>query len=51
MKYKYASVDLRTVKGIKKAKKLKENGWRIISHSPDVIVFEKEVKSEKVTNK
>jgi hypothetical protein len=40
---KYKTVDMRTIEGIKKAEKLKENGWLIYSHSPDVIKFYKEI--------
>lgn len=39
--FKYRRVSLRTKKGIQTAERLKKNGWREQSHSPDVIVFEK----------
>ena len=42
-KFKYKTVSLRTVKGIKSAETLKRNGWKITSHSIDKIQFEKKV--------
>jgi hypothetical protein len=40
-KFKYITVDLRNMKGVKKAEKLKNNGWNIISNSIDTLIFEK----------
>jgi len=45
-KYEYKRVDLRTERGIKEAEKLKADGWRIVSHSPDVIEFERPILKE-----
>ena len=41
MRYEYRRVDLRTIKGIEEAERLKEKGWKIVSHSLDVIEFER----------
>jgi len=43
-KYKYKTVSLRTTKGIATAERLQKNGWKVISHSPDVYIFEKKEK-------
>jgi len=45
MKLKYQTVDTRTLDGIKKAEKLKANGWKIGSVGFTTIQFYKEVKS------
>ena len=42
--YKHRRVSLRTIKGIKTAERLKQNGWKVIQHSPDMLVFEKKSK-------
>lgn len=42
----YKTVSLRTEEGIEEAEKLKEEGWEINSHSPDVIQFYKKENSD-----
>ena len=42
MKYKYITIDLRSIKGFEKAEKLKTNGWHIISVGFNTIQLEKE---------
>lgn len=44
MKIQYSElIDLRTIKGIKRAERLKARGWQIASHSIDTIQFYKQV--------
>jgi hypothetical protein len=44
MRYKFITVELRSIKGIEKAERLKNNGWKIINSSLDTIIFEKKIK-------
>lgn len=41
MKKQYKRVEIRTVKDIEKAARLKANGWRIVSSNIFAIMFEK----------
>jgi hypothetical protein len=41
--YEYVTVDITTEVGIKKAEKLKADGWKIITHSLWRIQFERKV--------
>jgi len=41
MKVKYITVDLRSIKGIKKAERLHMAGWKVNSSSLDIIQFYK----------
>jgi len=43
MKFKYKTIDTRIIDGIKKAEKLKEQGWKIINNGLFTIQFEKEL--------
>ena len=43
MAYKYKTIDLRTVKGIKQAERLKSLGWKIISVGFNTIMLEKKI--------
>ncbi|MFA5049045.1 MAG: hypothetical protein WC516_08530 [Patescibacteria group bacterium] len=43
-KYKYRTVDTRTLKGLKTAETLKRNGWKVITHGVTTIQFEKKLK-------
>jgi hypothetical protein len=42
-RFDYATVDLRTIEGVKKAERLKAAGWTVVSSSPDVIQFQKKL--------
>lgn len=42
MKYKYKSIDTRTMRGIKIAEKLRAKGWEVVSVGATHIVFQKE---------
>lgn len=42
-RYEYRSVTLCTLEGVKLAEHLKAAGWRIVSHSPFSIQFERKV--------
>lgn len=39
--FEYETADLRTIQGIKKAERLKSDGWKAISHGLDTIDFER----------
>ena len=41
MKYKYITIDLRKLKGIKKAEEMKKNGWDIINVGFNTIQLQK----------
>lgn len=43
MKFKYRTIDTSTLKGLKQAERLHENGWKIIRTGLFLIWFEKEV--------
>jgi len=43
MKYKYKTIDTRTLKGIRSAENHLKNGWKIISNGINNILMEKEV--------
>ena len=44
MKYEYKRIVTNTLENLRKAEKLKEQGWKIISSSMFEIIFEKPVK-------
>jgi hypothetical protein len=39
--FEYRTISLRTVKGFNDAERLKSQGWKVISSSPDVLTFER----------
>lgn len=43
MKFKYQTVDTSTLKGLKKAERLHQNGWKITNSGLFLIWFEKAV--------
>lgn len=46
-KYKYKTIDISTIAGIKKAEWYQSHGWKIISIGGDKIQFEKKTKRKK----
>lgn len=43
--FEYKTVDTSTLKGLKQAERLKENGWKVISVGLFNIQFEREIKA------
>lgn len=43
MKFKYRTIDTSTLKGLKLAERLHQNGWKIIRSGLFLIYFEREV--------
>jgi len=44
--HKYKSINTRTLTGLKKAERLKKQGWKIVSVGFETIIFEKESHEE-----
>ena len=42
MKYEYKTISTRSIHGLKLAERLQKQGWRVISSSFTIIVFERE---------
>lgn len=43
MKYTYKRIDITTLNGLKKAEKLKTDGWVIVNSTPFTLIFEKKI--------